>query len=123
MVLPQGLLLANCPSFEVALAEDSFRAAAQDLDSSREWPYAFCHIRHIAEEAPRHMVMRSVLVPGLCRSSLPHQGLLANWMGLMDKHFAAVGAAYYILRGSVDCMCWIGGLQAFDHSSEQRWRA
>lgn len=41
-------------------------------------------------------------------------------MGLKDKHFAAAGAVDYILRGSVDYMCWIGGLQAFDRSSEQR---
>ena len=120
MVLQQSLLLASCQFFEVALAENSFRAADQGLDTSREWPSAFCHIRRIVEEVPRHMVMWSVLVPDLCRSSPRPQGLQANYMGLKDRHFAAAGAVDYILRGSVDCMCWIGGPQAFYRSSEQQ---
>lgn len=78
MALQQSLLLANCQFFEVAPAENSFGAAGQGLDTSRERPSALCHIRRIVEEVARHIVMWSVLVPDLCRSSLPPQGLRAN---------------------------------------------
>lgn len=114
MVLPP----ASCPSFVVVAADHSFHAAGQGWDTCRE--------RRIAEEALRHTVMLSALVSDLCRSSLLPHGLLVNSMGLKGRHSAAAGAVNYILRGSVDYMYWIGGLQAFDHSSEQQskaWRA
>lgn len=44
-------------------------------------------------------------------------------MGLKDKRFVAAGEVDYIPRANVDCMYWIGGLQAFCRSSEQRWKA
>lgn len=78
MVLQQSLPLANYPFFEVALAENRFRAAGQRLGSSREWPHACYHIHRIVEVVQRRMTARSVLGPDLYRSSLRLQGLQAN---------------------------------------------